>query len=304
MPSDRELVPAASGPAWHGRVTPPGKLDLSTDRGDAFRIWKERWEDYALLSGIESVEPRRQMAALRACLSDDTLRVVRNLQLSDEQRNDTTTIIKELETYAIGQVNEVVERKRFNSRVKADGESIDDFLTSLRDLSRSCNFCNSCSESLIRDRIVMGLRSTETVQKLCAEPKLSLAAALSICRAEEAACQDTAEIRGSGAASSSASSAYRFSAASFDDSPPSTSHCCTCRLRTGGGQPTEGAGARCRLRGNSPSPGHPAPAPRDRRCERCGRQRPHRGDGDCPALNLECYRCGRVGLFAVHFLRI
>ena len=187
---------SASPMSWLGRVAQPDRLDLSTDRGDVFRIWKERWEDIYLLAGIGAMDSKAQMAILRSCFTDETYRVVRNLPLEEDQRQSVTTVLQELEKYAIGQVNEVLERKRFNSRVQGEGETFDDFLTCLRDLSRTCNFCPSCNESMIRDRIVIGLRSTETVQKLCAIPNLSLSAAISLCRSQEAAHRDTTEIRG------------------------------------------------------------------------------------------------------------
>ena len=120
------------------------------------------------------------------------------------------------------------ERKRFNSRVQAEGETFDDFVTSLRDLSRSCNFCRSCNESLIRDKIVIGLRCADTVQKLCAVPKLSLASAISLCRAQEAATRDAGEIR-----SSDVSACQVGAADCWNDLPPGT----TCRVCSRGGRP-------------------------------------------------------------------
>ena len=108
MPHDEcTVVPTdgASGVGWLGRVTQPEELDLSSDRGDAFKVWKERWEDHLLLSGIGAMEPRRQMAALRACLSDDTLRIVRNMDLEEANKNDITVVLERLEDYAIGQEN-------------------------------------------------------------------------------------------------------------------------------------------------------------------------------------------------------
>ena len=40
----------------------------------------------------------------------------------------------------------------------------------------------------------MGLRSAETVKCLCATPDLSLSAAVSVCRAQEAASRDALEL--------------------------------------------------------------------------------------------------------------
>ena len=284
MPLDECTVVStdgASGVCWLGRVTQPEKLDLSTDRGDAFKVWKERWEDHLLLSGIGAMEPRRQMAALRACLSDDTLRIVRNMELEEANKNDISVVLQRLEEHAIGQVNEVLERKRFNSRVQAEGETFDDVVTSLRDLSRSCNFCRSCNESIIRATIVIGLRCADTVQKLCAVPKLSLASAISVCRAQEAASRDAREIRSSGISARRVGAADRWS----DDLPPGSS-CRVCSQGAGGRPLTS------RNRQPGEADGSPPPA-----CLYCGRQRLHRRE-DCPALRAECHRCGRFGHFA------
>ena len=66
------------------------------------------------------------------------------------------------------------------------GELFDDFLTSLKDLASSCGFCDDCRDSLIRDRVVVGLRDGATIQRMCAVPKLTLQDAVTTCRAEEA----------------------------------------------------------------------------------------------------------------------
>ena len=192
--SDAGAPAAGAGPAWAGRHARPDRLDIASDRGELFNVWRERWEDYVLLSGLGRAEPSVQIAALRDCLTDDTVRVLRNLELSETDRIDVKKSIDALEKYANGQVNEVIERKKFNKRVQAQGESFDDFLTSLKELVRSCNFCNECRDSLIRDRVIMSLRSAETVKCLCATPDLSLLAAVSVCRAQEAASRDALEL--------------------------------------------------------------------------------------------------------------
>ena len=171
---------------WAGRVRTSNHLDLSTDRGESFHVWKESWEDYVLLTGLADAEPKIQLAALKNSMTPESRRVLRNLELTETQRADPEAVLTALESFAVGQINEVIERKKFNERRQADGEIFDDFLTSLRELSHACNFCATCNDSLIRDRIVMGLRSAETVKRLCAVQNLSLAHAIDVCRAEEA----------------------------------------------------------------------------------------------------------------------
>ena len=88
-----------TGPAWSGRYTRHDRLDISSDRGELFKVWRERWNDYVLLSGLKRAEPRVQIAALRDCLTDDTIRVLRNLELSDCDRLDANKSIDALEKY-------------------------------------------------------------------------------------------------------------------------------------------------------------------------------------------------------------
>ena len=172
-------VAAAPQPRPRPRLQPvwPERLDITNDRGDAFYLSKERWDDYVLMSQLRLDEPAIQLASLRACLSDETLRVVRNFPLV-AVRNNIDVILTHLETYAVGQVNEVLQRMQFNNRIQSEHETYDDLLTARRDLSRLCNFCIKCNDSLIRDRIVIGLRCRETAHKLCAVSGLTLSRSL------------------------------------------------------------------------------------------------------------------------------
>ena len=177
-------------------------------------------------------EPAKQLASLRACLSDETLRVVRNFPLQDAERSSIDVILRHPETYAVGLVNEVLQRMQFNNRVQSDHETFDDFLTALRFLSRLCNFCMKCNDSLIRDKMVIGLRSRETVQKRCAVSGLSLSRAISICRAEEATARDVSQIYGHGTDACRVRDSRRRDDGRHRDQPPSD--CRECARRADG----------------------------------------------------------------------
>ena len=45
----------------------------------------------------------------------------------------------------------------------------DTFLEDLLQLAKSCDFCSGCEESLIRDRIIIGLKDADTIDKLLDE---------------------------------------------------------------------------------------------------------------------------------------
>ena len=62
-----------------------------------------------------------------------------------------------------GHVNETVERWNFRKRTQQLGESFDDFLVSLREPMKTCNFCfDDCTNKSIRDQIIEGLLDADT----------------------------------------------------------------------------------------------------------------------------------------------
>ncbi len=69
--------------------------------------------------------------------------------MSDEQHGN---VIAAIEAYVHRQINETVERRNFRKRVQQEGETFDDFLVSLRELAKTCNFCSDkCTQKNIRE---------------------------------------------------------------------------------------------------------------------------------------------------------
>lgn len=171
------------------------KLDLQVDRGSDFKAWKAQWDAYISLSGLAEQEPAKQVQALTLCFSRETVTIVDNLGLTAAQRRDATRIVAAISQYVEGQMNESVERRHFRQRRQQPGESFDDFLVSLRELAKTCNFCtDECTQKSIRDQIVEGLLDGDAIEDLLKERELTLDAAILKCRAQEAAKQQREEI--------------------------------------------------------------------------------------------------------------
>ena len=62
-------------------------------------------------------------------------------------------------------------------------------MTALRTLAQSCNFCSCLHDSLVRDRLLLGIRNSGTRKKLLEEKKLTLSRAIDICKSSEATSQ-------------------------------------------------------------------------------------------------------------------
>ena len=82
-------------------------------------------------------------------------------------------------------MNETYERFVFNNRQQNEGGTFESFLASIRLLIRSCNYCDNCTPSFLRDRIVLGVRSTSLQTVLLKEGKPNLKTAIDICKTSE-----------------------------------------------------------------------------------------------------------------------
>ena len=65
-----------------------------------------------------------------------------------------------------------------------EGESFDNYLTAVESLAKTCNFA-TLYDSLLRDCLVIGIRSNNTRKRLLQERQLDLFKCIDICRASE-----------------------------------------------------------------------------------------------------------------------
>ena len=114
------------------------KLDLEQAKGSAFLAWKKKWAAYRDLSQLAEEEMATQIKAFNLCLTDETATIVENLGLPEDA--DIDTVITAIEDYVKGHINESVERKKFRQRKQQFGETVDNYMVTLRNLAKTCNF--------------------------------------------------------------------------------------------------------------------------------------------------------------------
>ena len=90
---------------------------------------------------------------------------------NEDDKKDIDSVLQKLQRYCIGETNEIYERYQFNKRDKEPKESLDAYITALRTLAKSCNF-GVLENSLIRDRIVIGVRDNQAPRSFYKSPNL------------------------------------------------------------------------------------------------------------------------------------
>ena len=79
-----------------------------------------------------------------------------------------------------------VQENVFRSRVQAEQEPINQFITDIKVKSKSCNF-GELADGFIRDQIVIGVNDEKLKERLLREENLTRLKAEQLCRAAEAA---------------------------------------------------------------------------------------------------------------------
>ena len=78
--------------------TPP-ILDLTVDRYAAFKMWKSRWNDFVVVTGLSEKQPEFQCSMLRYAFSEDTRKIYESLSLTENDKKDVNVILNAMETF-------------------------------------------------------------------------------------------------------------------------------------------------------------------------------------------------------------
>ena len=157
--------------------------------GNIATEWKRirgQWENYVVATNLSGEDSARRAAIFLACVGTDAYELFQTLEFDDEtHRKDITKIIDAFEKHCVGETNVTYERYVFNRREQDAAEPFDSFVADIRRLIRTCEY-GVIENSIIRDRIVMGIRDDATRRKLLQTRQLDLKKAIDICKSSEA----------------------------------------------------------------------------------------------------------------------
>ena len=105
-------------------------------------------------------------------------------EASHESADNLDHVLAKFESRCLPQRNETYERYLLNKREQEPGESIDQYCTALICLSEYCGFA-TLRDSLIRDRLILGVKNDRARKKLLEQEDLTLDKALDILRTAE-----------------------------------------------------------------------------------------------------------------------
>ena len=161
---------------------------------ESFESYSERMDLYFAANEIV-VEAKKKVTFLTLC-GPDLYQLLRSLTAPGKPTDKTYQELTELVSGHLNpKPNVIVERYRFNSKVRNSGESVSEFVADLRHLSRHCEY-EAKTDEMIRDRLVCGVNDMAIQRKLLAEVGLDLKKAVVIAKGMEMATREALKISG------------------------------------------------------------------------------------------------------------
>ena len=164
----------------------PQKLDITTNLATEWRRFHAQWTNYCVATDLNDAPVRKRTATFLAIIGNDAYSLYESMDFGDEDRENIDVVVAKFREHCIGETNVTYERYIFNKRSQDVNESFDTFLAELRRLIKTCEY-GTLDESILKDRIVMGIHNDTTRRKLLQTRQLTLAVAVDICRASELA---------------------------------------------------------------------------------------------------------------------
>lgn len=185
----------------YNSVNPGAKIpkEMSFEDGNLAMNWeffKQKFNIYLTASRMEHESDAYKAALLLNVVGDKVIKIFNNLEFDrPEDRNSYIEIINKLNNYFIPKKNVTFERYIFFTRDMKPSEGIDEYVNELRRLSGTCEF-GTLTDSLIRDRIILGIQDKNLKDRLFREVNLDLKRATEVCKAAELAKEQLKSIEG------------------------------------------------------------------------------------------------------------
>ncbi|KAB0794830.1 hypothetical protein PPYR_11669 [Photinus pyralis] len=249
-----------------------------------WKRWFTQFKIYLRATSLEREENGRKVALLLHHMGPEALEIFNSFDVNiDSVTYDN--LISKFEKHFTPKTNISIERHKFFTRRQLEGESLEEFVTALSNLSLTCDF-TELRESLVKDIFTCGLNSgfAEVKQKIISEGAITLDKAVELAKTytlskiEAASCSVVGAVHYNTSHNEMGQRRWKNRAHQRSTSPSTRRTTPSIRRTTS-----------------------PSPVSRDRKniCQRCGQHHRFR----CPADGVKCSYCFKIGHYAKMCLR-
>lgn len=156
-------------------------------------MWRKQFKIFLAASDLLDAADMRKNSLLLHHIGADCFEIFDSFDV-DEVTLKHDDLIKKFDEYFLPKCNMIMERFNFFSRRQSSSESIEEFLTALKNLSKTCNF-TTLKDELVRDLFIGGLNQNRQFirEKLLNESTKNLDEIIQIAKSLEMAKQQSKE---------------------------------------------------------------------------------------------------------------
>ncbi|XP_075157939.1 uncharacterized protein LOC142231205 [Haematobia irritans] len=175
-------------------VKPPKPLQITGNNvSTSWKSWIQQYRWFATAAELEMKSAQIQVATFMSSIGADAVNVFNSFSLGPEEKKDIKIIEQRFEDYFAPKISVTFERYKFNTLYQNEGETFEEYFTKIKNQAKKCEF-GQIEDSLLRDKIVVGIGNDSVREKLLSEDDIDLAKAIKICRASEMATQQLKEL--------------------------------------------------------------------------------------------------------------
>lgn len=179
-----------------------GSVGEFKDKEDSWQFYIDRVEQFFIANEVDSENKKK--AILLSSVGAKTYKLLTSLSQPNSPSQLTyNQIVALIKNHQDPKPSAIVQRFKFNSRVRKPEESVRNYVAELRKLSEHCEFGRSLDD-MLRDRLVCGVNDRRIQTKLLSERNLTFDKALEISQATEAAVENFESLTAKPAASAEA----------------------------------------------------------------------------------------------------
>lgn len=176
--------------SYYPNIPMPKPIDFEGDLKANVNFFKATWKNYVLASGLSNRSEPERISVLLLAIGEKCFKLYENLPLSEEDRKTSDSLLEALTKHLLPEYNTRYERAIFNMAMQQSSETIDDYVSRLKTLSKTCEFkCNKCennlSDEFVLDRLCISISNVKMRKHLYDNKKLTLQEAVNKIKSEE-----------------------------------------------------------------------------------------------------------------------
>ena len=256
----------------------PSAMNSRGDVAGNWQFFRKQWIDYEIATALIHSKETIRIATLRSAMGRDCRQIFLNLNLSQYDKKKIDRYLEALDNYLKPIRYLVYERCVFNTCVQSNDESVQSYVTGLREPATSCEY-GELTDDLIRDRLVIGLKHNGDKVRLLREMILGLKKAIPMCTTSEVAAQQMKKFKA-------------------QKTKQRTLRSLMTKRRPKGGLASSRNAPEKQQKSNDKQAKSGVESRAGFTCKYCGRQQRHVKGTECPAFRKTYSKCEKKGHFS------